>query len=176
MRTDEKTGRFLPAPSITERLHQRLDKTEDCWVWQGATIAGYGYIRDNSTNGGRMMKAHRVMWESIHGPIPEGLYVCHSCDNRPCCKPDHLWLGTHDENVADCKGKGRTPSGDRSGRRKYPERWYAGKCSPLTPADVRIIRARVAAGEWQKVVAASYGIAPNTVSSIVHRHTWASVE
>lgn len=75
-----------------------------CWVWQKFRHAkGYGgtYFR------GRTDRTHRVMWMLVNGEIPKGKLVCHTCDNPPCCNPDHLWLGTIWENGQDAKRKGR---------------------------------------------------------------------
>jgi hypothetical protein len=77
---------------------------DSCWEWQGARLkAGYGqaFVK------GKLMLAHRAMYEHTVGPIPEGMVVMHTCDNPPCCNPNHLRLGTARENVHDCKAKGR---------------------------------------------------------------------
>ena len=80
---------------------------DDCWLWEGCIDRrGYGRI-------GRE-RAHRRMWQSCHGPIPAGMFVCHTCDNPPCVRPDHLFLGTHTDNMRDMvsKGRGRTQRRD----------------------------------------------------------------
>ncbi len=95
---------------------------------------GYGQIGIN----GKTLKAHRVAWEIVAGPIPEGLHVLHTCDNPACCRNDdegtyevngvlfprrgHLWLGTNADNTADKIAKGRQSAGDRHGSRLHPER------------------------------------------------------
>ncbi len=77
-----------------------------CWEWTKCrNNRGYGRVQWE----GRARMAHRVAWELICGEIPEGVFVCHSCDNRICCKPDHLFLGTHEDNMADMMAKGRKP-------------------------------------------------------------------
>lgn len=75
-----------------------------CFEWQG-TLREKGYGRLYHL--GRLGDAHRVAWELTRGPIPDGLYVCHKCDNPPCVNPDHLWLGTNTDNMRDMVRKGR---------------------------------------------------------------------
>ena len=77
-----------------------------CWTWTGyCNAAGYGHVRWGED---RRVFAHRVAWEAVHGPIPDGLVVCHHCDNPPCVRPDHLFLGTVRDNAQDMIAKGRS--------------------------------------------------------------------
>ena len=74
-----------------------------CWGWKGYLHSGYGEVRNNKN----YIKAHRFSWEMNFGKIPEGKYVLHSCDNRSCSNPSHLFLGTHKDNMVDMLSKGR---------------------------------------------------------------------
>jgi len=82
----------------------------DCWNWLfGKTTRGYG----KSYFQGREQHSHRIAWIITNGEIPDGLFVCHKCDNPSCCNPSHLFLGTGKDNMQDCVSKGRRPSGER---------------------------------------------------------------
>lgn len=87
----------------------RVDKTPGlgpegtCWQWTKGPKNGYGQV----WWGGRLQLVHRVCWELSYGPIPEGMLVCHRCDNPPCVRPSHLFLGTHGDNARDAWAKGR---------------------------------------------------------------------
>ena len=87
-----------------ERFWNKVDKTDDCWNWTASkNIQGYGYFRFD----GKMRKAHRMAWLLVNGEIPDGMCVCHTCDNPGCVNPIHLWLGTNQDNMDDMNNKGR---------------------------------------------------------------------
>lgn len=98
-----------------ERYLEKISPVADengCRVWLRSTRKGYGALRDDS---GRTVPAHVFGYRALVGPIPDGLMVCHTCDNRPCQEPTHWFLGTCQDNMRDAAAKGRIP-GNRSKR------------------------------------------------------------
>ena len=95
----------LPPPlTLAEKLAARLVAAGECLVWDGArSDYGYGHIVWE----GKVLNTHKVAWELAHGPVAERLLVCHHCDNPPCCRVEHLFLGTKSINALDCIDKGR---------------------------------------------------------------------
>lgn len=130
----------------------------ECWEWNAYCGGpGYGQI---GIGGYKLEYAHRLAWMLTYGEVPDGLFVLHRCDNRRCCNPMHLFLGTNAGNMADCCMKGRTSRGELR-----PQ-------AILTEVDVDTIRKRCEAGETCKAIGDEYGIARTTVSGIKHHYSW----
>jgi hypothetical protein len=106
--------------TLEDRFWSKVQRSDGCWLWTGAsTWQGYGLIHHHGRRG--MVSVHRLSWTIANGGIPAGLQVLHRCDNPPCVNPDHLWLGTNADNIADKLAKGRG-SGWHKGTRKRPVR------------------------------------------------------
>lgn len=137
-------------------IFDNVKKTDsDCWEWQGYCDAkGYGRLKED--------KVHRLAYTLRNGPIPDGLCVCHKCDNRACCNPDHLFLGTNADNTQDMvqKGRHRGPKGRANSHAK------------LDDDIVREIRESSLACEE---LAARFCISPSQIRSIWKRRTWKHV-
>lgn len=148
-----------------ERFWAKVDKTGDCWVWTGATARnGYGVFRID----GRNVGAHRFSFHLATGITPGELDVLHACDNPPCVQPDHLFLGTQRDNMADMHAKGRgfiPPPNPRCGE--------ANNYAKLTWVQVLEIRSLYALGGLTyNRIGARYGIAGEHVGLIVRCRIW----
>lgn len=108
--------------SFEERFWARVQKSEDCWEWQGRADEG-GYARIRRENSRERVLVHRLSWEFENGPIPEGLLVLHKCDNRICVRTLHLFLGTHQINTDDMfeKGRANKARGERHGNARLSD-------------------------------------------------------
>ena len=153
-----RTGR--PETPIRYRLLAKIDfdATPGCWEWSGAKVQqGYGLIKRKD---GAQLRAHRVAYELAYGEIPAGMFVCHRCDNPRCIRPSHLFLGSHDENMADMVIKNRVARmcGESNGSAK------------LGSDEVISIRAIV---DSYSRIARRFGISPSAVGLIKRRERWA---
>ena len=110
--------------SIEDYFHSRysVDKKTGCWNWNGADNGrGYGEFSVGVGKNRKRYLAHRVSVEINRGPIAEGLFVCHKCDNRKCVNPDHLFLGTCKDNLMDMAAKGRSTRGTKDSQAKLTD-------------------------------------------------------
>jgi hypothetical protein len=156
----------MPRETLEARFWAKVDKRgpDECWEWTAHKQAnGYGTIGI----GDKSHRAHRISYQLHKGEIPEGLCICHTCDNPGCVNPDHLWAGTQKENRQDCARKGRSPAG----------RGERHRSAKLTTADVIEIRRAYAAGECgSRKLGKRFGIAPGNILCIVQRTKWKHVE
>jgi len=147
----------------TERFWAKVDVRgpDECWPWTAAADRlGYGRINSD----GVPLLAHRCAWILTNGPIPDGMCVCHGCDNPPCCNGRHLFLGTKADNNADMAAKGRAA-----------QRGEGNVHAKLTERDVLAIRRLHGSGRSQVSIAREFGVAPQTILRVINRLTWAHV-
>lgn len=152
---------------VQERLLKCLSiTTSGCWEFTGhRNSQGYGYVRILD----KTFRAHRVSYQYFKGEIPDGFCVCHSCDNPPCCNPDHLWAGTRTENIRDASKKGRL-----SGERPNAQGEKHGS-SILRDDQVLQIVEEVKKGRHHQVVADEFGISRTTIFDICRGKSWSSI-
>ncbi len=149
--TDEFINRFW------EKVDNR--EKEECWNWQGAIQSkGYGSVGISKK---KSALAHRIAYEITNGEIPNGLMVLHKCDNRRCINPNHLYLGTHQDNMKDMVERDRQARGERNAR------------SRLTNEDVENIRRIYGMGNHtQQQVADQFGVSISSIRKILSEEYW----
>lgn len=182
-------------PKDIARIESYIDKAATCFAWTGHVDEhGYGYITLKCRDGKfRSLRAPRVLWELTNGPIPDGQYICHHCDNPNCVRPDHLFLGSHEDNMRDMREKGRAATGDRNGKSVHPESILRGDAHPnrqhpeklahgerhhmakMTAEKVRAMRQLHAEGVSTAELVRMFGIAKPTVHQILAGRTWRHV-
>lgn len=189
-------------PAVEERFWAKVDRRgpDECWEWRaGKNRTGYGLF--GVDKGSKL--SHRIALRFSGVDVPDGMFVCHRCDNPPCCNPAHLFLGTQFDNMRDCSAKGRVfaqahperlsrgdahysrlhperlARGDKNGYRLHQERYPRGEGAynaKLTEAAVRDIRKRHAGGGVSKsALAREYGVAHPVIRNVISRKTWAHV-
>lgn len=163
--------------NLAIRFWAKVDRPSpnECWIFNGAKHNfGYGFfLVDGKSHG-----AHRIAFQLAYGPILDGLFVLHSCDVPACVNPLHLRLGTPADNMDDKTRRKRNnvPTGDRTGRRMYPDRYTTGSqhhWAKLTAQQVREIRERYSAGGIShSQLAKIYGVSRPAVSLIISGKTY----
>ena len=144
--------------AVLERMNAHINKDcrDGCWIWTACvTHNGYGVLKVD----GRGRRAHRIMWEIVNGPIPDGMCVLHKCDNPSCVNPAHLFVGTTADNNRDAQQKGRIARGERQ------------HIAKLDADDVRSIR-RLHPGISIRRLAIQYGVAKRTIRHVINLTTW----
>src|ERR1019366_1828386 len=173
MQTAKNTIAEIPypvklTPKESIRFWSKIDKTDSCWIWNGSKIAGgYGNFRFRGKN----RKASRLSFLIHNGEIPQGMCVCHACDNPACVNPAHLWCGTHQDNAADreskCRGTKGIPLVARNGH-KDSVGIKNGKAK-FSEATVLEIRNIVANGGGIRPTARRFSVSPTAIRCIRDR-------
>lgn len=149
---------MTPAQRV-DAFWAKVDQSGECWEWTAArNRSGYGRCGWH----GHPMLAHRWAYELTYGQIPAGRLVCHRCDNPPCVRPDHLFLGSPRDNAADAVAKNRLPAGERSPRAKL---------SNESVREIRSLQGRLP----QKEVAARFGVHKSIIYGIWKGRRWGTV-
>lgn len=158
-----------------------INEITGCHEWTGAKLySGYGVIRHK----GKSTGAHRVAWEMKNGPIPQGMFVCHKCDNPKCVNPDHLFIGTVRDNTKDMMQKGRHPAqklARRQGKPFIPKDYsrtnpLGSSNSKLTIDQVKEIKIRLSKKESHSKIAVDYGVTKTAITHINTGLRWAFVQ
>ena len=140
----------------------KVHPSSHCWEWiSGTDKKGYGEIRlKNGKSGGKRAHAHRMAYEVFVGKIPQGMLVCHICDNPKCINPEHLFLGAYKDNYRDSKEKGRNAKGEKNGQ------------AILTEEQAGFIKYR-SQGLSLKELGEQFGVCIGAISKIRCGHNWA---
>ena len=154
-------------PLLLERFERFFEKTDGCWLWKGGRSRyGYGRFRIRGRNNG----AHRVSFEIYKGSSPDKMCVCHTCDVRECVNPDHLFLGSHSENFADMRRKGRNRPPPKTN--PCSSRGARNINSRLNETDVLHIKRFLAEGKSPFQIAKVFSISKSTIYDIKKGSCW----
>lgn len=150
-----------------ERFWANVYKTDSgCWYWTGYIHKLYGYGMFNRGPGNGTRRAHKIAWELVHGPVPDGLEILHDCDVRHCVNVEGcLSLGTHAKNMEDQRARGRDGHGVLPGE--------LNPAAKLTVEAIAEIRQLYQTGDWrQKDLGAKFGVTQSHISSITRGTSW----
>jgi hypothetical protein len=152
-----------PHVPLADRFWTKVDKSGDCWMWTAhRNRDGYGLVGLDFRG---VDRSHRVAWRLTYGDIPPGMQVLHRCDTPGCVRPDHLWLGTHLDNMADRQRKHRT-------RTPFVGPGSAAPNAKLRDEDIPVIRAYVAIGVGDTAIARMYGVSRVTINHVRTGKSW----
>ena len=154
-----RRGGRKPLPMI-QRFASKIEigpRREDCWLWTGSKVGGYGQMSGRGRRGANPLRAHRVSYELFKGPIPPNAFVCHACDVPACVNPAHLWVGDCDLNARDrcAKARGSTR---------------------LTESAVREMLKQHAAGMSCRAIARKHGVSHVCAANVCARRSWSHIK
>lgn len=160
---------------LVAKIMQRVDvRPNGCWLWKGCLSGKYAKIGVARRN----FRVHRVLWESLNGPVPPGRILCHTCDTPTCVNPEHVYPGTKSDNARDAVQRQRMNCGSRNGTRTRPERRSRGEAhynAKITEDDVRRIRAKREEGFGLAAIARELDLPHGSVRGVLEGKSWTHV-